>query len=653
MRPFSRAFALTAALAVGTASAALVAAPSALAAPHAAAALPGYGGSATADLVHVIAAKLAGAPTIADGIVAPAISTVASTATPRVHTNAQNTNTNVAGTGVLGTVLGATQDALPDNAAGVHNELLTVPAAPVLTASTLTSDVHARWPGDNVCLTTEPLGSAREAAADARVLPGAVAPGDAVSLNNTKDPSGASVSTTALGITRAGTGNGAMYGSASTQITSVNLLGGNIVVDVVQTPSVQLAAGGKPGTATAKIVQPVLRVTIAGTTTTLISGQDLKPLAIPGAPVIDLTAGTVTSTTSADGTSASGMGNLLSLKVLDVTGTITLLDLTVGDMAASVHVPSGGITCASANNNGGGPGTDDPLREARKDVSSSTVDAGRTFDYTITVPNRGSAPLNNVVVTDTVSGTPPLIFVSSVPSGTGTGATRTFSLGTIAVNQVKSIVITFQVPTGAPNGSAYSNKANIAADYNGSPIEKPVEVSGPVVGGPGSGNCSLRRSTMYAGNAKVMIGENFNYYIDIFNDGNTPCTNVIVTDKLPQGVQYVSCASQPCGISGTTLTWHAGTVNPGASKTVSVTVKTVAGPGDHRPDSAVITSDQASANVSTPGPLVTSISVLAPAIVPSRAAQLPRTGVDTRIPLVGLLLVGGAVLVRRRMLGTI
>ncbi|MDP9167533.1 MAG: DUF11 domain-containing protein [Actinomycetota bacterium] len=638
---------------MGSVGVAAVAAPAALALPRTAPAPAGYGGTATADLAHVAVADVGGFGKVVDATVAPAVTTVASTATPRVHTQAANTNTNLLTQGLLGDQLGAKQDALPDNATGAHNELLgPTDLSPLAKASALTSDVHARWPGDNVCLTTEPLGTAIEKAANAVVLPGAVAPGDAVSLNNTKDPSGASVSSTAIGITRQGTGNGGVYGSATTQITAANLLGGNIIVNVVNTPSAVVTATGTPGGATAVTTQPVLDVTIAGTKTTLLSGETLHPLNIPGAPVVTLTAGNVSTTKAADGTSASATGNLLTLKVLDVTGTLTLVDLTLGDLAVNVHVPSGGITCAGGG--GGGGAGDDPLREARKDVSAASVDAGSTFNYTISVPNRGSSSLTNVTVTDTVGGTPPLQFVSSTPSGTNSGDTYTFSLGTIAVNQVKTVTITFKVPSGTANGTAYSNKATIAATYNGAPIEKPVSVSGPVVGGPASGACDLRRSTMYASNAKVTIGENFNYFIDIFNNGSQPCTNVLVTDTLPQGVQYVSCGAVPCGISGTTLTWHAGTVGPGASETVYVTVKTVAGPGDHRPDSAVITSSEGSrANVSTPGPLVTSISVLAPAIVPTRASTLPRTGFDPRIPAFGLLLLLGAGLVRRRALGTL
>ncbi len=660
-RHLSRALSLTTALTVvATMGAAFVAAPSALAAPRAVApraagALPGYGGSATSDLSHVAVVNVAGVGKAVDATVAPAITNVASTATPRVHSRAANTDTNLLTSGLLGPQLSqAIQDALPDNATGVHKTVFTTPANPILAASVMNADAHARWPGDNVCLTSAPLGTATETAADATVLPAALPPGDAVSLNNTKDPRGASVATSAIGITRKGTANGGVYGSATTQITSANLLGGTIVVDVVETPSAVVTAGGTPGSATAVTTQPVLRVTIAGTTTTLLSGQSLQPLNIPGAPVVTLTAGTVTAVKAADGTSASATGNLLHLKVLDVTGTFTLLDLTLGDLATAVHVPNGGIVCAGGTGTGGGPGNDDPLREVRKDVSAASVDAGSTFDYTITVPNRGSASLTNVQVTDTVSGTPPLQFVSSTPTASGSGDTRTFSLGTIAVNEVKTVTITFRVPSGTANGTAYSNRATVSATYKGAPIEKPVQVSGPVVGGPATGACDLSRSTMYASNAKVKIGEKFNYYIDIFNNGGKPCTNVLVTDTLPQGVQYVSCGLPPCGITGTTLVWHAGTINPGASKTVFVTVTTVAGPGDHRPDSAVITSSEGSrANVSTPGPLVTSVSVLAPAVVPTRASQLPRTGFDTRIPAIGLVLLIGAAAARRRMLGSI
>jgi uncharacterized repeat protein (TIGR01451 family) len=597
-----------------------------------------YTGNGSADLVHLNAANITGVVNLADATVAPATSVVSTSTSPRVTSHATNANVQLLSAAInQNLVVDAKQTAPPDHATGVHSELLTVPAAPVLTAQVTTADAHSRWHADDSCVTSGQISSSISKVADARVLPASPLGGDLVSLTNNSDPSGAAVSQTTVGLVKpTGLSNYGVRSTSLTQVTAVNLLG-QLVVNVINSPKVTATATGVPGKSTVALVQPV--VNINGTT--YVSGQTLAPIRIPAGPVLDLTIGKLTKSISADGTVASGSGQLLRLKVLDVTGTITLADLSIGDVSARATAPSGGVVCT--------PLTPNPLRDARKDSSVATVNAGETFDYTITIPNRGNADLTNVVVLDTVSGSPALALVSSVPTAVAHhGSTYAFALGTIAPNQVKTIVMTFKVPSGTSTGTKYSNKAVITATYGGKPITKTVTTPYPTVDGAGGGGCDLGRSNKFASHTKVKRGETFTYYINAFNQGGQPCTGVIIKDALNSGVKFVSC-THGCSRSGQLLTWDVGTIQPGASMQLAITVKVLASSGT-LPNAADITPDSGRAgSPSTPGPTVTNISVLGPT-EPATRGPGPgqfRTG---GMPLLAALVTGLMVVGTRRKL---
>jgi uncharacterized repeat protein (TIGR01451 family) len=626
----------TAALVAATCSAFVVTAPVASAAGSP------WSGNAASDLVHVNAVNIIGAVDVADATVAPATSVASTATTPRVTSHATNANAQLLSAAInQNLVVEATQTALPDHATGVHDELLSIPAAPVLTASVTTADAHSRWKADDSCFTAGPISSSISKVADAVVLPGAPGVGDGVALDNDADPTGAAVAQTTLALAKqpANAANYAVRTTSSTQITSVSLLGGAIVAEVVTAPKVVATATGVAGTSTVALTQPVLKINGQ----TLISGQTLSPLNIPGAPLVTLTVGTLTQNIAADGTTATGAGNLLSLKVLDVTGALTLLDLTVGDVTATSHAPAGGVVCGSL--------TPDPLRDARKDASATTVHAGNSFNYTITVPNRGNADISNVTVTDTVSGSPALQLVASNPAPTShTGNTYVFSLGTIAPNQVKVISMTFKVPSGADPGTKYSNKAVIRGTYGGQTITKTVTTPYPSVDEAGNGPCDLSQSTKFASHIKVRTGQNFTYYVNVFNQGGQACTSVVVKDALGSGVTFVSC-NYGCTHSGQLVTWKIAKLEPSASQTLAVTVRAVATSGRLPNDADITPSSGTGGTPHTDGPQVTTSSVLSPSQPAERGdQQLPRTGANPLLALLASLTVGFALVLRRRAL---
>ncbi len=330
---------------------------------------------------------------------------------------------------------------------------------------------------------------------------------------------------------------------------------------------------------------------------------------------------------------------------------ITLADIRYGHLEALAKVPVGGITC--------GP-TEDPLRNAFKDVSALGVVAGATFNYTVRFPNDGKTPLTNVRVVDTFTGgPPPLEFISSVPAPTSRADNvLTYDIGTIEPGTFREITFTFRVPADARVGTKYMNSAKITATFEGRQIEKVVEKDAPTVIPALTGPCAVDRSTKFASNKEVATGQEFAYFINVSNTGGAECTGVTVTDELVAGVSFVSC-SDNCTNAGQRVTFSVGTLASGASRTLKIVVKVTATTGT-LPNAADITTDQgAKARPSTEGPRVTGNSVGNPGVPAGCPAigctgaegtgrDLPETGLGTTAPLLGVVALLLVMAIRRR-----
>jgi uncharacterized repeat protein (TIGR01451 family)/LPXTG-motif cell wall-anchored protein len=578
-----------------------------------------------------------------------------------------------------------------------EGNLLELPLSPVAQATVLPGSTAANTIAGGACVTGKDLSYGDAIIANAQAL----IPGAGQAVADTDDVS-ETVSHTRLFANGASTG---LLSQTTLQLAPITLFKGisDLKIEVLAPIQLTASAGGTNGTSVVSYgstltdpTKPILRITGGGSSQTL-SSQDLfgnggivLPLGIAdvtiGAPVHSLTGLEGSAPTkAANGTNASAAADFIRITVPGALNTpgqdpvdgplapllnpilnpvlagldpalaglqdaltsagLNVADVRIGHMEASSVVPVGGIDCGSDEN---------PLSESRKDVSATNVTPGQTFNYTLRIPNRGSAPITNVTVTDTYSAG--LQFVSSVPApASHTGNVLKYNLGTLDPNEFATIVMTFKAPTNATPGTVYNNKATITGTYNGATVSFPVQVSGPTVVATLPGNCNLSGSSKYASNTHVKTGENFGYFINVFNSGGTTCNNVVVKDTLVNGVSFVSC-NRNCTHSGQNVTWNVGSIPSGASLVLSVIVKVTAKSGT-LPDTAIITtSNGTGGRPHTNGPVVDNTTVPANGVPASlaRGGDLPRTGMSAAAAaLGGLLLLGGTLAWRRRRLGEI
>jgi hypothetical protein len=607
----------------GLVTAAVTAAPAVAASP--------YGGTASAQLVTVDALDVPGVFDLANAAVAPASVAVSSDGglTGGAESTADATNLDVNllnGAIPLDNLLvSASQSAPPDHTSPTTKQLLSLPVNPLLDASVATASAQARAiPAGGCPAIGQPIAQSSSSLADAAVITGVLGASDTalVALDNAQGATVATQGSVTLQ-TVPGQSTDAVVSTATTQLTAITLLRGTpeaITINVLAPPTITATATGQAGGATVSYTEPVLQVLQGGKVLGTLDAKDAD-LTLP-LGIGHLSLGTLTNVTqAANGTAAGGQAVLLDV-ALGGAGTPlpTLVNLAIAPLSASASVPSGGVVCRST-----GPSTN-PLSEVHKDLSATVAYPSTPFQYIVAIPNRGTCPLTSVVATDTVTGPAGSTISATAPTAASVnGLTTTWDVGTVAPNQTIDLLLTVTPPATLAAGSSYDNTVTVTGDCNGTPVSKTASIAGPSSLGarsPTGSVCSVLGSNKAASHIEVVPGESFDYYIHVFDTSAEPCDGVTVTDPLGPDVSFVSCTGG-CQVSGSTVTWSLGTLAPGQSDDLSVTVDAsdTAPAGTALPNAATIApTNGAPQVVTTAGPTIGTTSVLAP---PSPATPPP------------------------------
>ncbi|RKQ49256.1 putative repeat protein (TIGR01451 family)/gliding motility-associated-like protein [Roseivirga pacifica] len=207
--------------------------------------------------------------------------------------------------------------------------------------------------------------------------------------------------------------------------------------------------------------------------------------------------------------------------------------------------------------------------ELRKRASKYLPNAGEEIDFTITVVNKGPSTATGVVVTSPIA--TGYSFVSADQPGNYDRASGEWNVGTLAPGQSAQLIIKVNVLS---NGDYTSFAEVIAADQededstpnNGDRTEDDIALV-PVME-QDLVDVSLTKTV---DNAAPNVGTNVNFTVTVTNDGPSTATGVAITDRLGDGLQFVSSTASQGTYNETGAVWTVGTLASGASATLMMT----------------------------------------------------------------------------------
>jgi uncharacterized repeat protein (TIGR01451 family)/gliding motility-associated-like protein len=265
--------------------------------------------------------------------------------------------------------------------------------------------------------------------------------------------------------------------------------------------------------------------------TTIVSGSPISSLA-PGtsatvvatyeATEADVTAGSISNTAS--GTAISTYGTTGS-----TCGIVSATSNTVLVEAA----PFGKLTVIKT-----------------ADLQTYSF-AGDVITYTIVVENSGNLTLQDVVVTDPMTGLETVI--PALEPGRSERYTETI------------VVTPADLERGEIENTAYA-RGNGSGDkvFTGSDSARSAAVI----------LTAELDMTKSADVSQVLVGEQITYTMVVSNNNPAPATNVVVTDELPAGVAFVSASHDGSYDEGTnTVTWNLGDLAADGSVSLTLVVE--------------------------------------------------------------------------------
>ncbi|QEC52661.1 gliding motility-associated C-terminal domain-containing protein [Anseongella ginsenosidimutans] len=184
------------------------------------------------------------------------------------------------------------------------------------------------------------------------------------------------------------------------------------------------------------------------------------------------------------------------------------------------------------------------------------------FSYVILARNNGPSTARNITITDAV---PAGLEIIDPGGGVVNGQEITWAIPSLPRNGVRR----FTVEVKAPSQSAtLSNSVSIRAE---SPDPDNSDNTASAVTRVLPSTDLLVEKT---GPAEAYAGEEVSYQLRVSNLGPSAAENVIVTDRLPSGMEYIASDLAPADSLANPLSWTIPRLEPGESSTINVTVKT-------------------------------------------------------------------------------
>nr|WP_299487515.1 gliding motility-associated C-terminal domain-containing protein [uncultured Allomuricauda sp.] len=214
-------------------------------------------------------------------------------------------------------------------------------------------------------------------------------------------------------------------------------------------------------------------------------------------------------------------------------------------------------------------------------ASNTTPDVGDIISFTINLSNTGADAATGVSIENLV------------PSGFGTitginnGGTFNFGSGIVTWTGLtvpvgtNTTVLTFNATVGTPTGAlgefmhiaevTFSNQFDSDSTPNNDDGDQSEDDEDAITAAPEQADLSLTKIVV-DNDLTPNVGDEISFEITISNAGPNDATNVVVTDLLPTGFDYVLYSATAGIYNDTTGEWQVGTVTGGSSETLIIDV---------------------------------------------------------------------------------
>ncbi|WP_441788403.1 LPXTG cell wall anchor domain-containing protein [Leifsonia sp. 2MCAF36] len=202
-----------------------------------------------------------------------------------------------------------------------------------------------------------------------------------------------------------------------------------------------------------------------------------------------------------------------------------------------------------------------------KTASAPVVDFGGPVTFTINVTNNGPSNTTNATVTDKLPAG--LTYVSDTSGGKYDPATGVWSVGSLANGETKSFDVVTTVDTTSPVQNVITQVTSSVPDLTPCQPANPENCAAPAPVAPRYADLKVTKA---AEPADVKLGDTFAFVLTVTNTGNTDTTGVVVVDKMPKNLTYLSddSASTSTTYDQASGNWTVGDLAVGQTKTLRI-----------------------------------------------------------------------------------
>jgi uncharacterized repeat protein (TIGR01451 family) len=203
--------------------------------------------------------------------------------------------------------------------------------------------------------------------------------------------------------------------------------------------------------------------------------------------------------------------------------------------------------------------------QVTKSVSDPTPNVGDTITYTITLRNAGPDAATNVTLEDSLPAD--VTFVSAAPSqGSYNSATGVWTVGTVSPGIPLTLILTATVTS--PGATANTATVSHSDQFDQNPGNNTATTS--IV--PQQADLAVLKSV---DQPRPNVGGIVTFTVTLSNSGPNTATDVVISDPLPSGLQFVGATASQGAYDNATGLWTVGTVAPSTPQTLLIEARVV------------------------------------------------------------------------------